>query len=204
MYYTIYKITNKLNDKFYIGMHKTPNLEDGYMGSGKLIKAAIQKYGLENFTKQILFIFDNEEDMKNKEKEVVILSEQSYNLCEGGKGGFSYINKHTDTASRNRKISAARDYKDQTFLKKHHEAIMKIIPTRSKPVYTEKSLAKIREQHKKANTPIAIEKRKETFKKIGHQQGEKNSNYGKPRSEETKQKIRETLALTRAKNINNR
>jgi len=198
MFYTIYKITNKLNNKFYIGMHKTIDLQDGYMGSGKLIRAAIQKYGIENFTKEILYIFDNEEDMKNKEKELVVLSEQSYNLCEGGKGGFGYINRTADLTTRNRKISAARDYKDPKFLKNHHEAIIKAKPFRKKPVYSEQGLAKIREQHKKANTPSAIQKRKQTYKSIGHQQGEKNSNYGKPRSEETKQKIRESLARTRA------
>jgi len=96
MFYTIYKITNKINNKFYIGMHKTNNLDDGYMGSGKLLKRAVKKYGIKNFIKEILYVFDNEEDMKNKEKELVVISEQSYNLCEGGHGGFSYINRNPE------------------------------------------------------------------------------------------------------------
>jgi len=74
-------------------MHQTKNLDDGYMGSGKLIKKAIQKYSIENFTKEILHVFDNEEDMKNKEKELVVINEMSYNLCDGGHGGFGYINR---------------------------------------------------------------------------------------------------------------
>lgn len=93
MFYTVYKITNTLNDRFYIGMHKTDNLDDGYMGSGKLIRLAIEKYGLDKFKKEILHVFDNEEDMKNKERELVVLSEKSYNLCDGGMGGFGYINR---------------------------------------------------------------------------------------------------------------
>ena len=93
MFYTIYKITNKINNKSYIGMHKTKNLNDGYMGSGKLIKRAIQKYGIENFNKEILHVFSNEEDMKNKEKELVVINEMSYNLCDGGHGGFGYVNR---------------------------------------------------------------------------------------------------------------
>ena len=112
MFYTIYKITNNLNGKFYIGKHQTKDLNDGYMGSGRLIRRAIQKYGKSNFTKEILHVFQTEEEMNAKEKELVVISEQSYNLCEGGKGGFGYINqnelwnypKHAEIAKENRKI----------------------------------------------------------------------------------------------------
>ena len=92
MFYIIYKTTNLLNGKYYIGKHQTKDLDDGYMGSGKYLKRAINQYGLDNFHKEILHVFDNESDMNNKEKELVFLSEMSYNLCLGGKGGFGYIN----------------------------------------------------------------------------------------------------------------
>lgn len=94
MHYIVYKITNIINGKFYIGKHQTKDLNDGYLGSGTLIRKAIKKYGKENFEKEILFVFDNEAEMNAKEKELVIISEMSYNLCEGGKGGFSYINRN--------------------------------------------------------------------------------------------------------------
>ncbi|CAB4162936.1 grpIintron_endo, group I intron endonuclease [uncultured Caudovirales phage] len=117
MFYTVYKITNKINNKFYIGKHQTNKLDDGYMGSGKLIRRAIVKHGIENFTKEILYIFDNEEDMNKKEKEMVVISENSYNLCDGGKGGFGYINSNEEL--RIEKNKKARQTTDKILLEKY-------------------------------------------------------------------------------------
>lgn len=96
MFYTVYKITNLINDKIYIGVHKTKNLDDGYMGSGKLIKMAIDKYGLDNFKKEYIYIFDNEDDMYKMESIIVdeeyLKIESTYNIKEGGNGGWSKVN----------------------------------------------------------------------------------------------------------------
>ena len=51
MQYYLYEIKNRVNGKIYVGVHRTENIEDGYMGSGKVILQAIEKYGLENFEK---------------------------------------------------------------------------------------------------------------------------------------------------------
>lgn len=89
MVYYIYKITNKINGKYYIGRHSTTNLEDGYMGSGIGIKNAIKKYGKENFTKEIIQFTNNSEELWELEKNIVndkiISDSMSYNMSYGGK-----------------------------------------------------------------------------------------------------------------------
>jgi len=101
MFYTIYKTTNLVNGKFYIGKHKTKDLDDGYMGSGKILKHAISKYGLDNFHKEILHICESEKQMNALEKILVVPDiEMNYNLCDGGKGGFGYINANQEIVAR--------------------------------------------------------------------------------------------------------
>lgn len=99
MFYLIYRITNTVNGKFYIGMHKTSDIDDGYMGSGRILHAAYKKHGKHNFKKDILFIFDNMSDMVSKEIELVteelVKSDICYNVRVGGIGGFNkeYLDK---------------------------------------------------------------------------------------------------------------
>ena len=50
----IYKTTNIITHKFYIGMHRTDNMNDGYLGSGVILKRSLKKYGKENHIKEIL------------------------------------------------------------------------------------------------------------------------------------------------------
>jgi len=87
----IYKTTNILNGKFYIGMHSTFNLEDGYLGSGKRLRYSINKYGKENHKKEILEYCKNREELKEREKQIVtedlIQKQLCINLKIGGEGG---------------------------------------------------------------------------------------------------------------------
>ena len=96
MHYLIYEVKNDINGKIYIGKHKTNDINDDYMGSGKILKRSIEKYGIENFTKTILFELETEQEMNDKEAEIVneefIRCGSNYNLMVGGQGGWDYIN----------------------------------------------------------------------------------------------------------------
>jgi len=87
----IYKITNLINDKKYIG--KTNGNNPNYMGSGILLKQAISKYGIRNFNREILFESDSEDELRIMEKyyierERAVERSDYYNLHIGGQGGY--------------------------------------------------------------------------------------------------------------------
>lgn len=91
MIYTVYKVTNLINGKIYIGVHGTENPNDSYLGSGKRICRARDKYGDGNFSKDILFEFNDKSDAYKKEAELVtpefVARPDTYNINLGGFGG---------------------------------------------------------------------------------------------------------------------
>ncbi|MDX1371048.1 MAG: NUMOD3 domain-containing DNA-binding protein [Nitrososphaeraceae archaeon] len=100
MYYYIYIIINKLNGKFYIGRRQSvlSPMEDPYMGSGKALKLAINKYGIENFHKEIITTANCLEELVQLEKlyvnKVTIKSPFCYNIVEGGINPIFYGKDH--------------------------------------------------------------------------------------------------------------
>jgi hypothetical protein len=195
MFYTIYKITNQIDGKFYIGSHKTKDLNDDYMGSGKYLRHAQEKYGIENFTKEVLFVFDTPEQMYDKEAEIVnedfLATENTYNIKVGGFGGWDFINQNklngfsnVEVAKRGREITNKLLTERYGSLSMFSSKIGKlggqscknkkvgIHDPAKKQEYAE--IGRIA-----AQSPDAREKRKRTLAEIKHQQGEKNSQYGK-------------------------
>jgi len=87
----VYITTNKINGKFYIGIHSTEDYDDGYLGSGILIKKAIAKYSEDSFYRKILYVFETREEAVEKEIELVnetfVKNARTYNLALGGSGG---------------------------------------------------------------------------------------------------------------------
>jgi hypothetical protein len=93
-YYTVYKTTNMINGKIYIGCHQTENLDDDYLGSGLHLGRAIDKYGRESFKKEILHFCESVEDMFSMESKIVnedfIQRKDVYNIKKGGEFGWSH------------------------------------------------------------------------------------------------------------------
>jgi len=110
--YTVYQTRNRLNDKIYIGCHATDNAEDDYLGSGVVLKRAIAKYGRSAFEKKVLYIFHTPEEMFKKERELVsrlfLEREDTYNLAEGGHGGFRGVEAHATQALKMKGRSPSR------------------------------------------------------------------------------------------------
>ncbi len=92
-YHFIYKTTCSLTGKYYIGMHSTDNLDDGYLGSGKRLRYSIRKYGEENHIREILEHCSSREELASREAEIVnlneIAKEKCMNIKEGGSGGWT-------------------------------------------------------------------------------------------------------------------
>ncbi len=177
MYYIIYKITCLVNNKIYIGKHQTKDLNDGYMGSGKLLRRAINKYGMDNFNKEILHIFNNESDMNAKEKELVVISEESYNLCPGGHGGFGYINDMRKKgifppAFTNTKTPKSKQKREETIAKKYHNSFYRIIGQRG-------NISFLNSQENDSKWYDEWKSKHKASLPANHQSGSLNSQYGK-------------------------
>lgn len=91
MFHIVYITKNKVNLKMYIGVHSTYDVEDGYFGSGIALKKAIKKYGIQAFSREVLFFCLNECDAYEIESKIVdksfINRKNTYNQCLGGRGG---------------------------------------------------------------------------------------------------------------------
>lgn len=89
MYGIVYQTTNKITGKKYIGQHKCKTEKDSYLGSGKILKRAIAKYGRENFVRETLYKAETPEELDKKEIEFIskyaaTSSDDYYNVAEGG------------------------------------------------------------------------------------------------------------------------
>ena len=217
MYY-IYRITNKINGKTYIGQHKYKSLNDNYMGSGKLIIKAKQKYGVENFEKQILYSRIQYKETADDIEKFAIAKERAlgkaeYNIADGGNGGNlgDEVNKKHSETCKGRHPSEETIRKRSEALKGHkvsEETRKKISEANKARVISDEWRRKMSENHKgmegKKHSEYSKKKMseaakgrtfsEETRKKLSEAHKGRTSFWkGKHLSEETKRKKSEVM-----------
>lgn len=187
--YYIYKITNLINSKYYIGVRKqNVNKTDNYMGSGVAINNAYKKYGKENFTKEIIQYFDTHDELYEKEKQLVtpdlVNDPLCYNIALGGRGNIGF--KHTKEAKEKIRLSSIGRNTDK--------------------VYTKETILKMSESH------IGLKASNETKKKmsnarLGHKCSAKtlinmsNARKGRTFSDEAKHKMSKAKLGTKQQTV---
>ena len=86
----IYKTTCLITERYYIGMHSTDYLDDGYLGSGKRLGYSIKKHGRKNHKREILEFLPDRKSLREREEQIVsedcLRNDDCLNLRKGGEG----------------------------------------------------------------------------------------------------------------------
>lgn len=199
MYY-IYRITNLINGKTYIGQHKYKDLNDSYMGSGILLHKAYKKYGIENFKKEILYSNIQYKETVDDMERFAIAKERAvgkaeYNIADGGQSGINEeikkkISKtkqgHLVSKETRKKISEANKGKclsEETRKKISEARNMQVAPMKGKH-HSEETRKRISESNKGKSSWVKGKHCSEE-----HKRKISEAIKGKHRSEETRRKM---------------
>jgi group I intron endonuclease len=191
----IYKTTNLINGKFYVGQDSNNNPE--YYGSGTLLKRAIKKQGKQNFIKETLEICSTQEQLNAREKywiKETKAQELGYNIAEGGTGGNTISEENKD-----RILNGFRGRKHTP------ESLKKMRGIKKNPKLSEKEIERRRQKLiEMRNDSEFIKKQEEGFKncknmnysqkfldmqKSENKRGEKSPMWGKKHTPETRNKM---------------
>lgn len=206
-YHFTYKTTNIINSRYYLGMHSTNRIDDGYLGSGTRLRYEVTKYGRDNFKVEIIKYFNSREDLVQAEMQLIteqdLNSVNCLNLITGG-NGFSIETSRCANEIRKQKLQQDVDWREAYILKLKDtkKEWVKNLTQQDKDTISKKIKRGLKKSGHIHNSFLGKKHSKETIlkmkkAKIGQGCGNKNSQYGKPRSEETKKKIRESLRKTR-------
>jgi group I intron endonuclease len=197
----IYKTTNLINGKFYVGQDSKNNLE--YYGSGNLLKRAIEKHGKENFIKETLEVCSTQEELNEREKywiKETKAQELGYNIADGGTGGNTYTE---ETKQRVSKLLKGRYVSPETIEKRKRTRAQnpekyKLTEERKREIGDFHRGKEISEEQKQKNS-----ERMKNFTNYSpeflemqngeNRRGEKSPMWGTKASEETRRKQSEAL-----------
>jgi hypothetical protein len=170
----IYKTICNVTKRYYIGMHSTSNLEDGYLGSGKRLRYSIRKYGKENHTKEILEFLSTREKLVIRESEIVnkilLTDKLCMNLKEGGQGGFVNL----------KAVKKGREKTDKILFEKYGKDFRKLISKKYQQSITKEERVRINDKIKKTQEKNGFDYGS-TFRGKKHKEESKN-NIGKKNS----------------------
>jgi len=171
----LYKTTCLVTDRYYIGMHSTNDLDDGYMGSGRRLRASIRKHGKENHKIEILEFFETRELLVEAEENAItpemVGDPNCMNLMGGGTGGFISEEQQRNRSSAGGKSNAEKLKNDPEHFKTHSERSSKAM----KKVH---EMGKVPYDNFKGKTHSDETKQKISETKKGQGKGKKNSQYG--------------------------
>lgn len=188
-HHVIYKTTCRVTGRYYIGMHSTDDLADGYIGSGIRLWKSIRKHGAEQHVCEVLEHHPSREALRLREKQLVddklLQDPMCMNLALGGSHGWEGHNKvrPLDEWRRIQKLGYQSGIAAMTDEQKSARAKKAIATVLANPT----SLAKLKARLaigqaigcQAAQSDEAKAKRKETMREHGHAQGRKNSMYGR-------------------------
>ena len=128
----IYKTTNVVNGKIYVGKDTTNNPK--YLGSGLILKKAIKKYGVKNFKKEIIECCNSLEELNEREMFWIttlnsVNKKIGYNISNGGDGGDTFSG-HDDKTKKKLQIKYSiiqkKNWKSKSYRKKHHDSLKRM------------------------------------------------------------------------------
>ncbi|ADI96404.1 putative GIY-YIG family Seg-like homing endonuclease [Acinetobacter phage Ac42] len=183
LYHFTYKTTNIVNNKIYFGIHSTNNLEDGYIGSGRVFRLAIAKYGKASFVREILEFFDTREEASLAESVLIteehINSPDCYNVSFGGENSLF---RHSEATKAKISEKTKGSLNPRFGHRWSSEDKEKLAGFKGKK-HSEVTKAKISKLHK------GSKKSEETKAKISASNKGVSRGLGKKHSEETKSKM---------------
>jgi hypothetical protein len=223
-HHIVYKTVCIETGAFYIGMHSTDNLNDGYLGSGMRLRKSIRKYGKDRHVSQVLFEFSSRQEASDKEKELITVELRKDPACMNcGPGGEGYYDRPPTKAETSAKLSAAskkyvrtKEWYDKiaasrakTWTTHTPEAREKIRNALTGKVLTEEHKKKISEggtgQTRTPETRHNISKATKGKSKVlptfstAHKESIRQVRLGKKHSEEAKQNMRKSKDMSKNK-----
>lgn len=176
-YNYIYRIICLKNGRYYIGMHSTNNLEDGYFGGGKRIKNSVKKHGKENHKKEILEFLKNREELRSREIQIInedLLDDPlCMNINLGGDGGWLKEWQSKGATNANNK-----NWKDPDYAEKMKSISSKVMNNLWKDQEISKRLLEGASKSFKGKTHTEETRRKIGEKSSKVQKAELNSQFG--------------------------